>query len=346
MSAVAGAAAGSITARVAQRWQAIDPLLPVPQVPLPGCDAELVVAGPTAETAAWGACEHCSWTPASFDLSWGTARRFQLTGQAAGRDVATSLDRLLALWRDHLARAPGADAGNTVAVVTWPSRDIDGVAPLLRRGFAPLAVIAARETGRHRAAPVTGTAPRAADGYGAAGPAGDADRGDGAARKGLRIRRAGPADIDTVVGLGMDVLQFDAHFGIATERPGMADALRRESAGLLAGTEPWTWLAERDGTPIGLLAAQRPESAGWIAPMVRPAPAAYTTMLDVLPGERGSGVGAALVGRMHREAEAAGVAVTLLRYEQLNPLSVPFWSRQGYRPLWNVWEVRPARAIR
>lgn len=80
--------------------------------------------------------------------------------------------------------------------------------------------------------------------------------------------------------------------------------------------------------------------------MVRPAPAAYTVLLDVLSGERGSGVGAALVARLHYEAEAAGVAVTLLRYEQLNPLSAPFWSRQGYRPLWTLWEVRPARAIR
>jgi hypothetical protein len=40
------------------------------------------------------------------------------------------------------------------------------------------------------------------------------------------------------------------------------------------------------------------------------------------------------------------VAVTLLHYEQTNPLSVPFWSQQGYRPLWTSWAARPARTIR
>jgi hypothetical protein len=36
----------------------------------------------------------------------------------------------------------------------------------------------------------------------------------------------------------------------------------------------------------------------------------------------------------------------LLHYEQTNPLSAPFWSRQGYRPLWTSWESRPACAVR
>jgi hypothetical protein len=36
----------------------------------------------------------------------------------------------------------------------------------------------------------------------------------------------------------------------------------------------------------------------------------------------------------------------LLHYEQANPLSGPFWSHRGYRPLWTSWEARPARVIR
>ena len=36
------------------------------------------------------------------------------------------------------------------------------------------------------------------------------------------------------------------------------------------------------------------------------------------------------------------MAVTLLHYEQVNPLSGPFWHQQGYRPLWTTWEARPA----
>ena len=115
---------------------------------------------------------------------------------------------------------------------------------------------------------------------------------------------------------------------------------------MLAAPDPWVWLAERDGAPFGLLYAERPESAGWIAPMVRAAPVAYLELMEVLPGERGRGVAAALVAQLHQAADESGVAVTLLHYEQLNPLSGPFWSQQGYRPLWTSWEARPASTLR
>jgi len=41
-----------------------------------------------------------------------------------------------------------------------------------------------------------------------------------------------------------------------SERPGTAAALRREAAGSLARPDAWTWLAEHDGTPIGMLKAR------------------------------------------------------------------------------------------
>jgi GNAT superfamily N-acetyltransferase len=305
--------------RVARRWQTLDPLLPAPAPSPPGCDTVLTVTGPDGRPAATAACEHWVGDAESLDLSWGAARRFQLTPQIAGPDVAGALDGLLSQWRDHLATVPGTDDEDAAALVTWPSRDIHGIRTLLRHGLAPLEVIAARPTGHQPAGP---------------------------APQGWRIRRAGPADIDAVARLGVEVIRFDAHFGGVTERPGTAAAMRREAAGLLAGPEPWTWLAERDGTAIGMLAAQRPEAADWIAPMVGLTPAGYLMLMFVLPGERASGVGGALAERLHQEVEAAGVAVTLLHYELSNPLSVPFWSQQGYRPLWTTWAARPAGTLR
>ena len=213
---------------------------------------------------------------------------------------------------------PGAGRADTAALVTMPSRDIDGAATLLRHGFAPLAVVAARPTVRPRDLPA------------------------GIPRTDVQIRRAGPADIDAVVRLGLEVIRYDAHFGSVTERPGTAAALHREAAGLLARPAPWTWLAERDGTAIGMLTAEAPAAASWIAPMAAVQPVAYLFLLGVRPAERGSGVGAALAAEFNRAAEAAGVAVTLLHYALPNPLSVPFWSQQGYRPLWTSWEARPA----
>ncbi len=329
MASTAWDTANSVDSQVTQRWRAIDPLLPWTVAPPRPCGTPLVVPGSGRSDglpAAVGTCEHWAGAAGSLDLAWGAARRFQLTARVAGPDVGTALDQLLALWRDHLAHVPGTDGEDTAAVVVWPSRDISGVAPLVRRGLAPLAVVAARPAGRL--------------------PGGGQGPVPGPADAGLRIRRAGPADIGAVVRLGLEVIRFDAHFSSLIERPGTADALRRNVAGYLAGPRPWTWLAERDGRPVGLLCAEQPEAAGWIAPMVRAAPVAYLMLMFVEPSERGSGLGAALAARLHREIEAAGVAVTLLHYAQLNPLSAPFWSQQGSRPLWTSWEARPARAIR
>ena len=326
MSAVAENATGSIGALVARRWQQADPLLPAPVLPPPGCDAPLFVAGPDGRPAAVGSCLHRARTAESLDVAWGTARRFQLTATVAGPDVRGALDQLLSQWRDHLAGLPGADDDDSAAIVNWPSRDIEGVETLVRRGLSPMATVAARATGRHRG-----------------GPAGAAAE---VTRRGISIRRAGRADLEAVARLGLEVIRFDAYFGNGGERPGTVNALRKEVVRLLDAPRPWTWLAERDGEPVGMLAAQPPGAADWIAPMVRPTPAAYLMLMFVQPDERGVGVGAGLVGRLHREIDAAGVPVTLLHYQTLNPLSAPFWHQQGYRPLWVTWEARPARSIR
>jgi GNAT superfamily N-acetyltransferase len=354
MPADVRSAESSFAARAARRWRAIDPLLPAPAGQPAGCGARLIAAGAGGEPAATGTCEHLEGSPESLDLTWGAARRFHLTVRLAGPDAVTALDQLLSMWRDHLDGVPGADGEDAAAIVTWPSRDIDGAATLLRHGLAPLSVIAACATGRHPAGPA-GSPAQGSDAAGAGQAAGHpagaaagagAGAGAGTSRQDLRIRQAGPADIDAVVRLGLEVIRFDAHFGSVTERPGTADALRREVAGLLAVPGTWIWLAERHGTPIGMLCAERPQSAAWIAPMVRGEPVAYLLLMGVVPGQRGSGVGAAMVARLHDEIEAAGVAVTLLHYAQINPLSAPFWSQQGYRPLWTAYEARPVRTFR
>src|SRR5260370_31441134 len=63
----------------------------------------------------------------------------------------------------------------------------------------------------------------------------------------------------------------------------------------LTARPAWAWLAERDGRPVGLVHVQPPEHSGWIAGMTRPGVTAYLQTMFVRPGERGGGVGAALV---------------------------------------------------
>jgi GNAT superfamily N-acetyltransferase len=212
---------------------------------------------------------------------------------------------------------PEAQAADTAAMITWPSRDVTGVRALLKHGLQPITVLAARAAGR----PV----PDGAD-------------------PGVHIRKAGPADLDAVTEMEMGVIRWDAQFGGAVPRPATA-ALVREQARTSLARGAWTWLAERGGQQIGLLAVLRPEEASWAASMTRSG-VAYLQSMFVRQGLRGAGVGTALVMRAHQELDAARVPVTVLDYSQVNPVSGPFWSRMGYRPLWTRWEARPASALR
>jgi GNAT superfamily N-acetyltransferase len=308
---------------VRARWRALDSLLPEPAPLPPGCGAELVVAGPGGTVRAAGSCQHRVGRPDSLETTWGASRQYELTALVAGPDVRQALDELLSRWREHLGKLPDAGAGDCAAVVTWPSRDVAGAVPLVRHGLTPLAVIAARDAHARRE-PAHAMEPP----------------------PGLQVRRAGPGDIDAVTALGMEVIRFDAHFGGVTERASSEPALRREMASLLSDPQPWVWLAERDGDPAGMLAAERPERAGWIAPMAGPAPVAYLQEMGVWADQRGRGTGAALAAELHRETAAAGVPLILLHYAQVNPLSMPFWSQQGYRPLWTIWEAWPPGTVR
>jgi hypothetical protein len=316
-------ATDSLSAEVTTRWRAVDALLPEAPGAEPGCGAELQVTDSAGRLIADGSCEHAHAEAGSLDLTWGAAHQFRLTARVAGLDPGHSLDQLLALWREHLAAVPGAGDADTSAVVTWASRDVCGVQPLLRHGFAPLAVIAARRTGAQ-----------------------PEERSPGLGHPGIQLRRAGQADIDAVVSLGFEVIAFDAKICSVTVRPDTPAALRHDCAALLAEPQPWAWLAERAGDPVAMLIAEPPAAAAWIAPLVAAAPVAYLLLAGVQPGERGRGVGAALTAQFHRDTAEAGVQVSLLHYGQVNPLSAPFWSQQGYRPLWTVWEARPASSVR
>jgi GNAT superfamily N-acetyltransferase len=307
---------------VARRWQAIDPLLPEPREPTKTCGADLTVTSADGRIVATGFCRHVHLQPGSLELAWGAASQFALTAWVAGPDVGNGLGQLLERWRRHLLRQQDAAGADSSVMVRWPSRDVNGVRVLLEHGMRALTVIAARP------------ADRAIDGMTVR-----------AGSAGLSIRAAGQGDLDVLERLGMEMMRYDAHFGSVTVRADTARGLRESAARTLAAAQPWTWLAERDGEAVGMVQAEPPEAAGWVAPLVRAQPVAYLGEMSVLPGARGAGVGTALVEHLHRELDAVGAAVTLLHHAQLNPLSAPFWNRMGYRPLWTSWELRPAHRL-
>ena len=323
MSVIEETVIAEIRAGAGRRLAAIDPLLPE-TVNLPrGCGVIFAADG-SDHQAAVASCEYWEGGPESIGRTWGASRRFRLIPAIAGPDVAAALDALIQQWSEHLADAHDTDGEDTAAGIAWPSRDAEGIRVLLRHGMAPRSVVAARATRSDRVEHVTA----------------------GAEPAGIVIRRAGPADIDAVASLGIGLVRYDKYFGSVIERPETEELLRRDSADLLAASEPWTWLAERDGAAVGMLTGLRPEASTWLAATTRLAPVAYLQDGFVIGAERGSGIGAMLTAAFHTELAKAGAAVALLHYSQVNPLSAPFWSQQGYRPLWTTWEARPARTLR
>jgi GNAT superfamily N-acetyltransferase len=310
-----------INRAVARRWQAIDPLLPDPAAMPAGCGAPLVVNADSGRPTGLGVCVHHHVAADSLNQTWGAADRFLLTPRLPGQDAYPGLDALLSAWRDHLATIASARGEDTAAVIAWPSRDITGIRALLRHGLQPLTVIAART--RPQAPP---RPPRPVPG--------------------ATIRVAGVQDTEAVLDLELQLIRYDGHFGGPVWRRDTAMLVRQEVRASLERQATWTLLAERDGRAIGLLVAQPPPEATWIAGMTCRAPAAYLQTMFVAAEERDTGVGAALVRTLHARLDQAGVVVTLLHHSQVNPLSGPFWNRMGYRPIWTSWEARPVRALR
>jgi GNAT superfamily N-acetyltransferase len=152
----------------------------------------------------------------------------------------------------------------------------------------------------------------------------------------------GSADLEVAVGLQLELARWNQQFGGRVPHPSTeANSRRVLGARLASPTTSWTWVAEVDGAVTGLVVVTPPERADWVAASVASGPVAYVGCLVVGAAHRGDGVGAALVATAHAALDAAGVGVTLLHYYTMNPLSVPFWHRHGYRPLWTEWSRRP-----
>lgn len=351
-----GAVVQEVSAAVGRRWRELDPLLPSPPGQIEP-DAEWLVAdGRDGRPAGFAVCRHVRVPDNALEQTWGAAAKFVLrprvmSGDATGRDMQGVLGGLLGQWSDHLAGLPSAHADDSAALVTWPSRDPAGVLPLIRHGLQPFTVLAARRAQAQRT-DRSDRSDRSSRSETANRPGRNehnrAEHHHEHKRQppGLTIRTATSADLDAVVDLELGVIWYDAQFGVAVPRQSTDRLIRADARNSLARNPGWTWLAERGGRPIGLLVVAPPADAGWAAPLVRSQSAAYLEAMFVRPGERGVGVGAALVAAAHQALDELAVPVTLLHYAQVNPVSGPFWSRMGYRPLWTTWEIRPAAALR
>ncbi|MEO8888261.1 MAG: GNAT family N-acetyltransferase [Jatrophihabitantaceae bacterium] len=253
----------------------------------------------------------------TLEAVWGKLERFVLKPFWSGDSAA--LDALLTEWAATVrADRRSADEDSQVAIA-WPSRDLAAARVFLRHGLVPATALAIRPAGRPTPAR----------------PAGE-----------LLVRRAGPDDLEPILALGAEELAYEEGISVLTVRPGHTDQARAPLAHSLAGESPWLWVAQSPGGIVGALTLNTVAESTWIADQTSVESAAYLPLLSVAAEHRAGGAGSALVAAAHAQLDAAGVGATLLHYGSFNPLSVPFWSRMGYRPLWTYWEAFPAHHVR
>lgn len=262
---------------------------------------------------------------------WAAAEVSTLT-PLVGDTGTAGMSALLAAWRALLPELGLAGAADSACMVTWPSHDVAATRAFLDHGMVATVVIATRDPERPGPDADAGTARAVGTAAGA---------GDGPA-----VRRAGPADQETVVELALAELRYSAQVGAPA--PANADSLRTTSIARRLAEGCPMWLAEDGGQALGLA------DCGWAevgpgSPYARQLPPGrwgYVNCLSVRDRHRGRGVGAALVRAAHAEFARERATGSFLFYTPANPLSSVFWPRRGYRPLWTMWEVRPAAALR
>ncbi|WP_091448729.1 GNAT family N-acetyltransferase [Actinokineospora iranica] len=303
--------AGLLRAQTA-RFAGLDPLLPAAVEPPPGdlLAADLPDGGRVA-----GVLTRTALAPGTPQTLWSATEVWELH-PLLGAVGGAGMDALLRRWPTVLARVfPGRDSS---CVVHWPSRDTEATAALLAHGMVPLSVLAVR-------------------------PPRPAERPFRSA--GVEVRTAGPADLDALVASAMAEVEYSSRVGGAILRAGAAEIKREALLRHVEQGDP-VWLAERGGEVVGHAEGWHTDSTpgSWAETRVRHGRWGYVNCLSVTPSARGTGVGRALMDVVH--AELVGAAGSFLYYNPPNPLSPVFWARQGYRPLWTVWEIRPAGALR
>ena len=159
----------------------------------------------------------------------------------------------------------------------------------------------------------------------------------------ITIEKLDPADIDAVAPLWKALLDHVAALpdAIVPVRPSDESwqLERKEMLEALAG-DAFALVARRDGEAVGYLFAR----------IEGPDPVWYTgdahaelAHLSVAEGERGNGVGSALMDAMDAELERRGVEDVEIGVDTGNEMAVRLYERRGYRADFHIFYGSPGR---
>ena len=133
----------------------------------------------------------------------------------------------------------------------------------------------------------------------------------------ITVREATPADVDTLVGMLVEVAAEGRWIG--TEAPVDVDRRRRRMAADVEAEDAVVLVAEADGKPVGQLGLQLARYG-----------VADLGML-VAAGWRGRGVGAALLAEAVRRAREAGAHKLALQVWPHNTAAIALYERFGFQ---------------
>ncbi|MEK6276097.1 MAG: GNAT family N-acetyltransferase [Actinomycetota bacterium] len=148
----------------------------------------------------------------------------------------------------------------------------------------------------------------------------------------IDVRRAGPADLEAAMTLG-GVLpehqeQSPVFAGYLTQTD---EEERAEVAEELADPEVATFIAEREGRPLGLLIIAPADKSPTHAGLARPERAALLGFAATIPEARGSGAGLALTAAGLVWARENGHPIVVVDWRETNLLASRFWPARGFR---------------
>ncbi|EHR62287.1 GNAT family N-acetyltransferase [Saccharomonospora cyanea] len=234
-----------------------------------------------------------------------------------GRHGGEAMEAVLRALRAQLDRTP--PPAESVCTLTWPSRDAECTRPLLAHGLLPVLALGLRT--RSSPPTVPGTAS-------------------------VAVRRAGPRDVGSVERLAR------AHAALCSaSTPATACCAEDDPLADVLNSPGRVWVAEgglpAGGPIVGMVQVDEvPPGAPEFADLLPAGRWGRLAQLSVHPEERGHGVGRALADTAHDALARAGLERSTTWYSPLDPVAPVFWHRQGYRPLWTVWQCRPASALR
>jgi GNAT superfamily N-acetyltransferase len=147
----------------------------------------------------------------------------------------------------------------------------------------------------------------------------------------VAVRVTSVADLDLVDRLVDEEAVFHAKSPMFRPyvREQTADAVRNQLAADLASDDHAFLVAHCDGHDVGVLSI----GPGLGSPLYVPDGAAYVAATAVLPGARGSGVGAALAEAAFDWARRRGYRAACLHFATANVTSTTFWTGIGFTPV-------------